>query len=88
MRILNSSSTTAAEEAFASQRWVVVCTPQGATTPRAIDNVKKAEACPILGLCVGNNTCNTMVYSNVGHFYFDWNAEGNQYFDEITSDSD
>jgi hypothetical protein len=27
-----------------------------------------------------------MVYSNVGHFYFDQNAEENQYFDEITSD--
>jgi len=33
---LNSSSTTAAEEAFASQRLVVVCTPQGATTARTM----------------------------------------------------
>lgn len=48
--------------------------------------MKKAEACPNLGLCVGNNTCNTKVYSNVGYFYFDQNAEENQCFDEITSD--
>jgi hypothetical protein len=65
---------------------LLVCTPQVATMARAIDNVKKAVARPILGLCVGNNTCNTMVYSNVGHCYFDQNAEENQCFDEIISD--